>query len=169
MRNYGTMGRQDCNRQPVSWLIPAQLAKSYIPDNTDLLAWQHAGIQSVVNLLESYYEDVVTQEFRQGFTVLHSPIPDMCAPTLDQLQAIVEWIDREMCEGKRVLVHCFAGIGRTGIILIAYLMYKGEAMQDALNMVLKIGSEPQTREQFDILEEFSLRQKDTNTEKQKKT
>jgi len=48
-------------------------------------------------------------------------------------------------------------------------MYKGEAMQDALNMVLKIGSEPQTQEQFDILEEFSLRQKDTGPEKQKTT
>ena len=62
-----------------------------------------------------------------------------------------------------------SGIGRTGIILTAYLMYKGEAMHDALNMAFKIGSEPQTREQFDILEEFSLRQKDTGTEKQKTT
>ena len=153
------------NRQAVSWLIPGQLAKSYIPGQSDLLEWHNAGIQSVVNLLETYYEDVIKQELLQGFKVLHSPIPDMCAPSLDQLQRIVQWIDREICTGKNVLVHCFAGIGRTGTILTAYLMYKGDALDDALGRVLTVGSEPQTREQFDILEVFAIRQKETKAGK----
>jgi protein-tyrosine phosphatase len=154
------------NRQSVRWLLPGQLAKAYIPDQTDLIEWKQAGIQSVVNLLETYYEDVVKQERGRGFKVLHSPVPDMCAPSLNQLQRIVEWTDREISEGRSVLVHCFAGIGRTGIILVAYLILKGEALHDALSRVLMIGSEPQTREQFDILEAFAIRQKEADAEKQ---
>jgi protein-tyrosine phosphatase len=154
------------NRQAVSWLIPGQLAKSYIPDQSDLREWHNAGIQSVVNLLETYYEDVVKQELRRGFRVLHSPIPDMCAPSLDQLQRIVQWTGREIKEGRSVLVHCFAGIGRTGVILAAYLILKGDTLHGALARVLAIGSEPQTREQFDILEEFFIRQRETDAQKQ---
>jgi atypical dual specificity phosphatase len=152
--------------QSVSWLIPEKLAKSYIPDSADLLEWRGAGIQSVVNLLEDYYDDVTQQELRHGFTVLHSPIPDMCAPPVDQLQLIVRWIDGEIGAGRKVMVHCFAGIGRTGTILAAYLMHTGMPMPDALRNILSVGSEPQTKEQRDILEEFAIQQKEANAEKQ---
>jgi protein-tyrosine phosphatase len=150
--------------QSVSWLMPEKLAKSYIPDNADLLEWRSAGIQSVVNLLEEYYDDVTQQELRHGFTVLHSPIPDMCAPPLDQLQMIVQWIDQEIGAGRKVLVHCYAGIGRTGIVLAAYLMHTGMPMHDALSKILSVGSEPQTKEQRDILEDFATRQKEAAAE-----
>jgi protein-tyrosine phosphatase len=156
------MGRQDYDRQPVSWLIPEKLAKSYIPESADLLEWRRAGIQSVVNLLEEYYDDIAQQELRHGFSVLHSPIPDMCAPPLDQLQMIVQWIDQEIGAGRKVLVHCFAGIGRTGVILAAYLMHTGMPLHDALRKILSVGSEPQTREQRVILEDFATRLKETD-------
>ena len=143
-------------RDVVTWLIPGLLAKSFIPDNGDLVAWQKEGIESVVNLLEPHFDDVVRQERAQGFNVLHSPIPDMCSPSIDQLETIVRWIDREINEGKKVLVHCFAGIGRTGTVLTAYLIFKGEEVENALKQVLAVGSEPQSLEQLEILEQFSL-------------
>ncbi len=138
----------------IRWLIPGKLARATIPDNTDLQAWKEEGIQSIVNLLEDYYEDITATEMRRGFKVLHSPIPDMCAPSIDQLNTIVEWIDRELTEGQKVLVHCYAGIGRTGLVLAAYLIFKGEEINRALQRVKKVGSEPQTQDQFAILEEF---------------
>ena len=143
-------------RDVVIWLIPGLLAKSFIPDNGDLVAWQKEGIESVVNLLEPHFDDVVQQERAQGFKVLHSPIPDMCSPSIDQLETIVRWIDREINEGKKVLVHCFAGIGRTGTVLTAYLIFKGEEVENALKQVLAVGSEPQSLEQLEILEQFSI-------------
>jgi atypical dual specificity phosphatase len=158
------------SRVAIDWLIPGQLAKSFIPEAAEFEAWKQAGIQSVVNLLEDYFDDVVRQERKQGFKVLHSPIPDMCSPAIDQLETIVRWIDREINERKKVLVHCFAGIGRTGIILTAYLMYKGEDEDSALKKVSQIGSGPQTLEQIEILEEFSvlLYEKNRRAEKMEK-
>jgi protein-tyrosine phosphatase len=143
-------------REVVTWLIPGLLAKSFIPDNGDFVAWQKEGIESVVNLLEAHFDDVARQERAQGFKVLHSPIPDMCSPSIDQLETIVRWIDREINERKKVLVHCFAGIGRTGTVLTAYLIFKGEEIENALKQVLAVGSEPQSLEQFEILEQFSI-------------
>jgi protein-tyrosine phosphatase len=158
------------SKATIDWLIPDLLAKSFIPDNGDLVTWQKEGIESVVNLLEYHFDDVARHERAQGFKVLHSPIPDMCAPTNEQLESIVRWIDREINKGKKVLVHCFAGIGRTGTILTAYLMYKGEDEDSALKKVSQIGSGPQTLEQIEILEEFSvlLHEKNRRAEKKEK-
>jgi protein-tyrosine phosphatase len=139
----------------IAWLIPGKLARATIPDNEDLKTWKEAGIQSVVNLLEDYYEDITAAEMRHGFKVLHSPILDMHAPSIEQLSTIVRWINQELYDGKKVLVHCYAGIGRTGLVLTAYLVAQGEEMSSALTKVNTVGSKPQTQEQFDILEEFS--------------
>lgn len=144
------------SRIAIDWLIPGQLAKSFIPGDVELGVWKQEGIQSVVNLLEPQFDEIVRQERLHGFKVLHSPIPDMCSPTLDQLQIIVKWIDREIKYGKRVLVHCFAGIGRTGTILTAYLLFKGDELENALKKVRSIGAEPQSYEQIEVLEEFSI-------------
>ena len=40
-------------------------------------------------------------------------------------------------KGNRVLVHCHAGMGRTGIICASYLIYCGKAinMQEALSIL----------------------------------
>ena len=158
------------SKATIDWLIPGLLAKSFIPDNGDLVTWQKEGIESVVNLLESHFDDVARHERAQGFKVLHSPIPDMCAPTNEQLESIVRWIDREINAGKKVLVHCLAGIGRTGTVLTAYLIFKGEEIENALRQVRAIGSEPQSLEQFEILEQFSvlLHEKNRRAEKKEK-
>lgn len=45
-------------------------------------------------------------------------------------------IDRELRSGRRVLVHCYAGISRSASIVIAYLMKKNRwTMNKAINYV----------------------------------
>ena len=138
----------------IVWLIPGKLAKAALPDRSDLLAWREQGIDSVVNLLEEHFRKVARDEVRFGFRVLHSPVPDFGVPTLEQLCAAVRWIDREIASGRTVLVHCYAGIGRTGVVLIAYLLYTGKNAGDAVGTVAAAGAGPQTVLQQEILEQF---------------
>ena len=138
----------------IIWLIPEKLAKSSVPDYSDLIGWQAQGINSIVNLMEERYHEVAQEELDAGFNVLHSPVPDFFAPSLDQLSKIVLWIDSEIAAGRKVLVHCFAGIGRTGMVLVAYLIYKGQDITSAKEQVLKAGAAPQSIEQLKILDGY---------------
>ena len=147
----------------IIWVIPSVLAKSSIPAYPDLLLWRHEGIEAVVNLLESWYADNVLEEKEVGFHVLHSPTPDFDAPTLDRLQDIVQWIDAQIAAGRKVLVHCYAGIGRTGVVLTAYLLYKGYSLPAALAEVLNRGAAPQSPAQREALERYDLLLKNRST------
>ena len=60
-----------------------------------------------------------------GFEHRKICIPDFAAPTFDQMDEFVSFVDSKKVEGKKVLVHCYAGRGRTGTMLAAYLIHEG--------------------------------------------
>ena len=60
-----------------------------------------------------------------GFEHRKICVPDFTAPTFDQLDEFVSFVDSKKAEGKKVLVHCYAGRGRTGTMLAAYLIHEG--------------------------------------------
>ena len=138
----------------IMWLIPGKLAKAPMPDDEDLMRWKAEGITAVVNLLETSFEDIVRDEKNAGFKVLHSPVDDFGAPELGQLKDVVNWINKEVSAGGKVLVHCFAGIGRTGTVLIACMLNKGMEMSSAIEKVLYLGVSPQSDEQMAVLNNY---------------
>src|SRR5438128_5744513 len=60
-----------------------------------------------------------------GFEHKKICVEDFTAPTLDQVDEFVAFVDSKIGEGKKVLVHCYAGRGRTGTMLAAFLIHQG--------------------------------------------
>jgi len=84
--------------------------------------------------------------------VTRFPIPDYGVPE-DKLAfagLVVETV-RLLRQGRRILVHCAAGIGRTGMFATAVLMAAGVERNQALALVRAAGSVPEDREQVELL------------------
>ena len=65
----------------------------------------------------------------------HLPVPDMHPPVLQDIIAFIQYVEQSVAEGRSVLVHCSAGLGRTGTMLASYLVYKGSNTVDALAQI----------------------------------
>ncbi|HEY3144880.1 MAG TPA: dual specificity protein phosphatase family protein [Dongiaceae bacterium] len=115
-----------------------------IKDDLELIAaWKpHA----VLSLMEEHElagagapVQVLAEELRaHGVEWLHLPIVDMMAPDERFETAWVDlWprLDRELRDGGRVFVHCYAGLGRTGTIAALILMNYGVSARDAIERV----------------------------------
>ncbi|MDV3103388.1 protein-tyrosine phosphatase family protein [Thermococcus waiotapuensis] len=114
---------------------------------------------AVVVLVDDYELPYSLEEWeKRGVEVLHSPIPDFTAPSLEQLLEILRWVGSKTQEGKRVLIHCMGGLGRSGTVAVAWLMYsKGLPLGEALRRVrsLRYGA-VETPEQFEVLRELEM-------------
>lgn len=67
-----------------------------------------------------------------NFEVLHMPVPDRHAPTPEQIDAYTAFLDEKLSAGRSVLVHCLGGYGRTGTMLVCYLIHCGAKADEAL-------------------------------------
>lgn len=62
---------------------------------------------------------------------LHLSVVDDAAPTLEQLQAGVDFIAKEIAQGGGVYVHCGSGVGRAATMIAAYLIRTGLTAEEA--------------------------------------
>jgi atypical dual specificity phosphatase len=138
-----------------SWIEKPYLAAMARPSEIDDLLWlRNQSIQLLVSLTEDRLRRDWVNE--SGLLVFHVPMIDMEAPTLDQIDRAVSAINRAIEQQMGVAVHCGAGLGRTGVVLAAYLVNKGMAPQNAISRVrrLRPGS-IETDEQAEVIEEYA--------------
>jgi protein-tyrosine phosphatase len=75
--------------------------------------------------------------------VLWVPIENLHLCTGEQLEKILKFLRESDDVGDRVVVHCNGGVGRTGFILAAWLVYgRGFGIEEALSAVAKTGRIP---------------------------
>ena len=66
---------------------------------------------------------------------MHWLIEDGPAPDHDTLIALADLVRSMRAAGKRVLVHCAAGINRSGLLAAASLIREGYDVDDAIETV----------------------------------
>jgi protein-tyrosine phosphatase len=91
-------------------------------------------ISHVVDLRDENCHDRLALH-RAGMRLLHLPTPDKCAVDLEHLRVGVAWVIRAQARGRRVLVHCQHGIGRSALLSLCVLVQQGMDPVAAMNLV----------------------------------
>jgi protein-tyrosine phosphatase len=86
-------------------------------------------------LAERYPAYLAWLTANRGGSAVWFPIHDLHAPTLDDTLPLLTELLRRLDDGQRLLMHCAAGIGRTGTLAVCLLMMMGMEQQAALNHV----------------------------------
>lgn len=81
-------------------------------------------------LTENEFAEYGVKELKQeydssGLKVFYFPILDQAAPSAEQTKPVLNWMDRALTEGGKLLVHCVGGLGRSGTLAAAYAIWKG--------------------------------------------
>jgi ADP-ribosyl-[dinitrogen reductase] hydrolase len=114
--------------------VPATIAES------KLAAFLDAGITAFIDLtdpldrLEPYRDRLQRLAAARGVDVKHQQltIRDNHVCDAAQMRRILDTIDRHIENGRAVYVHCWGGIGRTGMVVGCWMVRHGRRGEDAL-------------------------------------
>ena len=132
------------NRLPIEncyWVVSGKLLAGEYPrdkgeesSRAKINALLSAGIKSFIDLTEEdeglfSYSDLIGEASHQRF-----PIRDISIPSSsDFTKSVLDAIDSNIRQDKMTYVHCWGGVGRTGLIIGCWLARHKEGDTSALN------------------------------------
>jgi ADP-ribosyl-[dinitrogen reductase] hydrolase len=157
------------------WVIPGRLLAGKHPGGKNekeierrLGGLLDAGFDSFVDLTEPDELPAYDAYLPESVRYFRRPIPDHGVPRAPEHMAeILKEIDAGLRAGRRVYVHCRAGIGRTGTVVACHLIESGLTGDAALRRLNELwkGSDrsdtwpevPETPEQMDFVRDWVSR------------
>ena len=139
-------------RRPISesyWVEPGRLLAGEYPGQYDgevtrrrIDALLEAGIDTFIDLTRPdenfpYLEILLDEAKAYDIEVKHQrfPIGDFGLPAPEQMKSILDTLDESLRMGRRVYLHCWGGIGRTGTAVGCYLVRHGRTGEEALRQL----------------------------------
>ena len=141
------------------WIDSPHVLGSENPTTADLEYHRREGFEVLVSLLrEQEQAPKYDVEYAKdiGFTRHNIPVKDFHPPTVDQLLEFIRLVE-QLTEGTKIVIHCQAGMGRTGTFAAAYWIAKGMDVGEAIAKIRKARSYAIEIEQEAVLAEFAVR------------
>jgi predicted protein tyrosine phosphatase len=135
----------------LSWVTPhLAVGARFEMDEAAELARRH-GIDRVVDLRSECCDD--EQVLRShGVVLLKLPTDDHCAVSQEMLDEGVAWVEAQLAAGRRVYIHCEHGIGRSALLALCVLVFRGHDPIEALGLLKqsrrKVSPSPEQLEAF---------------------
>ncbi len=137
---------------------------------------KHLGINKVVSLLEveeaahlgAEKEAEICEQLGMAFEQF--PIRDRNVPKKPaQFRQLVNRLYDELQGGCNIAIHCYAGIGRTGLLAGGLLLTEGLSVNAAVEIMSDARGRnmPQTQDQYEYLMDFASGEEALGTEQSK--
>ncbi len=111
------------------------------------------GVDAIVNLCAEF-SDLHELEESSGFEVYYLPIWDEDIPKMEAMEDALAWLDEAIYLGKKVLVHCRHGIGRTGTFVTSYMIRRGHTLKAASKKLKSSKANPSNYGQWKLLKKY---------------
>ena len=117
-----------------SWVVDGQLAGAEGPARLDSLFYLHSeGVRAVIRMEEQTIAADIPEAAELRLADCYEPVPDFTPPLPPQIARMLKFIRQQTEEaGRPVVVTCYAGLGRTGVVLACYLVQQGYAPAAAI-------------------------------------
>jgi len=141
------------SQYPITW-ITESLAVGYAPMSyTELDAIKARGIDAIVNLCAEF-SDLHDIEAASGFEVYYLPVWDEDIPKMKDMEKALAWLDEAIYLGKKVLVHCRHGVGRTGTFVSSYMIRRGLTLKAVSKKLKSSNANPSNYDQWKLLKKY---------------
>jgi protein tyrosine phosphatase (PTP) superfamily phosphohydrolase (DUF442 family) len=121
------------DRLNMSWITPhLAVGGRVLPEDIHRLAM--AGVTRVVDT-RSEHQDDAEKMASEGIQLLYLPAPDTFPLTVAQLRKGAAWINQQIQDGQRVLVHCEHGVGRSVLLAASSLVAMGMSVHQAIDLI----------------------------------
>jgi Fe-S-cluster containining protein/protein tyrosine phosphatase (PTP) superfamily phosphohydrolase (DUF442 family) len=143
-------------RYPITWITDS-LAVGHAPMSyAQLVSIKTQGIDAIVNLCAEF-SDLHELEESSGFEVYYLPIWDEDIPEMEDMEKALAWLDEAIYLGKKVLVHCRHGVGRTGTFVTSYMIRRGLTLKAASKKLNASNANPSNYGQWKLLKKYGKR------------
>jgi protein tyrosine phosphatase (PTP) superfamily phosphohydrolase (DUF442 family) len=121
------------DRLNMSWVTDALAVGGRVrPEDLHRLA--QAGVSAVVDTRAEHQDDAKAMA-AEGIALLLLPTPDTYPLSIEQMREGATWVNGQIAQRKRVLIHCEHGVGRSVLLTAAALVRQGMNADEALDLV----------------------------------
>lgn len=114
------------------WLIKDHFAGCGVPRTVEDIEWLKLRDFDTIISLSKLSPIVINKIKSLGFLLKEIPIEDYGTPEYCQIDRFLDFVDKELQEGHRILMHCYNGTGRTSTMFALFLVHFGDNWEKAV-------------------------------------